>query len=179
MNWILNLFRKKKSTISNENHILKTEEWFKIVKNNIFKKDIYDKRKIQFRVFIEEVIELLQSVTSKKEFYSSLKDEFAYQTYIYLENAIIALEKLKYFITHNKEDFVIKIDDREKFIDSLCDVYVTIIGLMVFYDVDVEKAVKEVNKSNFSKFINGKPVFDNTGKIKKSSYYKKPNFKNL
>lgn len=43
--------------------------------------------------------------------------------------------------------------------------------------MDWEGALKEVNRSNYSKFDNeGKPIFLANGKIAKSSNYTPPNF---
>ena len=39
---------------------------------------------------------------------------------------------------------------------------------------DMVGALDEINKSNWSKFENGKPVFDENGKIKKGAEYFKP-----
>jgi hypothetical protein len=44
-------------------------------------------------------------------------------------------------------------------------------------DMDVLGALEEVNRSNFSKFENGKAVFDENGKITKGKNYSKPNLK--
>ena len=43
--------------------------------------------------------------------------------------------------------------------------------------MDIVGALDEVNRSNFSKFVNGKPVFDENGKIKKGANYKEPDLK--
>lgn len=59
-------------------------------------------------------------------------------------------------------------------LDALCDQIVTAIGVAHMFGFDIKKALAEVNKSNWSKFENGKPVFDENGKIKKGKYYKKP-----
>lgn len=40
---------------------------------------------------------------------------------------------------------------------------------------DMVGALKEVNASNYSKFENGKPVFNEQGKIAKGKDYFKPN----
>ena len=40
---------------------------------------------------------------------------------------------------------------------------------------DIIGALNEVNNSNWSKFENGKAIFDGNGKIKKGTNYFKPN----
>lgn len=67
-------------------------------------------------------------------------------------------------------------DDKSKveLLDSLCDQIVTAIGVAHMFGMDIEGALTEVNNSNWSKFENGSPVFDENGKIKKGGSYFKP-----
>lgn len=67
--------------------------------------------------------------------------------------------------------------DREELLDSLADQIVTAIGVCHTLGFDIEGALAEVNRSNFSKFENGQAVFDENGKIKKGEHYSKPNLK--
>ena len=64
--------------------------------------------------------------------------------------------------------------DKEELLDSLCDQIVTAIGVSHMLGMDIEGALDEVNRSNWSKFENGSPVFDENGKIKKGASYFKP-----
>ena len=59
-------------------------------------------------------------------------------------------------------------------LDSLCDQIVTAIGVAHMFGMDIEGALAEVNRSNWSKFVDGNPVFDINGKISKPSSYSKP-----
>lgn len=59
-------------------------------------------------------------------------------------------------------------------LDSMCDEIVTRIGEAYMLGFDIEGALDEVNRSNWSKFENGSPVFDENGKIKKGASYFKP-----
>lgn len=70
-------------------------------------------------------------------------------------------------------DFV-GIHDRIEFLDGVCDRTVTGIGSAVFAGMNVHGAMTEVNDSNFSKFVNGQPIFHPNGKIKKGENYFKP-----
>ena len=65
--------------------------------------------------------------------------------------------------------------DRLALADSIADQIVTLVGVAHVYGIDISGALKEVNKSNFSKFEDGKPVFDANGKITKGKDYVKPN----
>ena len=59
--------------------------------------------------------------------------------------------------------------------DALADQIVTAIGVAEFLGIDLEGALKEVNRSNWSKFSeDGLPEFDKNGKIAKSSNYEPP-----
>lgn len=60
-------------------------------------------------------------------------------------------------------------------LDSLCDQIVTAIGVAKFLGMDIEGALAEVNASNWSKFVDGKAVLDENGKIAKPDTYFKPN----
>ncbi|AXY83337.1 hypothetical protein [Acidovorax phage ACPWH] len=65
--------------------------------------------------------------------------------------------------------------DRAALLDALCDQIVTAIGVGHMFGLDVEAALAEVNRSNWSKFVEGKPVFDVNGKIAKPATYSPPN----
>jgi hypothetical protein len=67
-----------------------------------------------------------------------------------------------------------KIIDRQELLDSLCDQIVTAVGVARMFGLDIVGALKEVNASNYSKFVDGKPLFDENGKIKKGPNYFKP-----
>ncbi|MFB6347868.1 phosphoribosyl-ATP pyrophosphohydrolase [Moraxella sp. ZJ142] len=64
-------------------------------------------------------------------------------------------------------------------LDALCDQIVTAVGVAHMMGFDIESALAEVNRSNWSKFENGKPVFDNNGKIKKGADYEPPKLQKL
>jgi len=67
-------------------------------------------------------------------------------------------------------------DSKEKaaVLDALCDQIVTAIGVGYMMGFDMAGALDEVNKSNWSKFKDGVPVFDENGKIAKADGYFKP-----
>lgn len=64
--------------------------------------------------------------------------------------------------------------DKHELLDSLCDQIVTALGVGYMFGFDMQSALAEVVRSNFSKFENGKPVFDDNGKIKKGANYTPP-----
>lgn len=69
------------------------------------------------------------------------------------------------------------VSDPIEFLDSLCDQIVTAVGLAYMMGYDIRGALAEVNRSNWSKFENGEPIFDENGKIKKGPNYSPPDLK--
>lgn len=69
----------------------------------------------------------------------------------------------------------VKFCNKNELLDSLVDQIVTAVGVGHMMGMDVLGALEEINRSNFSKFEDGKPVFDVNGKITKGKDYVKPN----
>jgi predicted HAD superfamily Cof-like phosphohydrolase len=65
--------------------------------------------------------------------------------------------------------------DRKELLDALCDQIVTAVGVAHMFGMDISGALNEVNRSNWSKFVDGQPVFNETGKIMKGPGYTPPN----
>ncbi len=63
---------------------------------------------------------------------------------------------------------------RNALLDSLADQIVTAIGVAHMFNLDIAGALQEVNRSNYSKFVDGLPVFDANGKISKPVTYSPP-----
>lgn len=69
---------------------------------------------------------------------------------------------------------------RTEFLKELCDGKVTTDGVAYLLGADMDEADKRVIDANWSKFDeNGKAIFDEGGKIKKSKFYKKADLKGL
>ena len=64
--------------------------------------------------------------------------------------------------------------DKVALLDSLCDQVVTATGIAYFNGFDFDGALTNVNQSNWSKFINNKPICNEHGKIMKGANYKAP-----
>jgi len=75
--------------------------------------------------------------------------------------------KLAYF--YKKECHGVNLDepDRKELLDALCDQIVTAIGVAHMFGLDIERGLIEVDRSNWSKFVDGEPQFDANGKIAK------------
>lgn len=76
-------------------------------------------------------------------------------------------EEKGFFIGLNK-------DEKTELLDALCDQIVTAIGVGYMAGFDMAGALQEVIRSNASKFENGKPLFDENGKIRKGKDYTPP-----
>ena len=63
---------------------------------------------------------------------------------------------------------------RVELLDALCDQIITAVGVAYMMGMDIEGALAEVNRSNWSKFENGVPVFNEYGKIAKGAEYTPP-----
>ena len=72
------------------------------------------------------------------------------------------------------EDYSIDNVDGLALLDAICDRIVTSIGMAYMLGMDVRGALAEVQRSNWSKFVDGKPVFDENGKIAKGPDYTPP-----
>lgn len=68
----------------------------------------------------------------------------------------------------------IEMCDKIELLDAMVDQIVTAIGVCHTMGFDVEGALSEINRSNFSKFEGGKPVFNDIGKIAKGKDYTPP-----
>ena len=64
--------------------------------------------------------------------------------------------------------------DEVELLDALCDTQVTMQGVAYMFDLDYQGALAEVNRSNWSKFENGKPLLNENGKIIKGANYTAP-----
>jgi hypothetical protein len=64
---------------------------------------------------------------------------------------------------------------RGPLLDALADQLVTATGVAHMTKMDLVSAGAEVNRSNWSKFVDGQPVFKANGKIDKGPAYTEPN----
>ena len=62
--------------------------------------------------------------------------------------------------------------------DALTDILYVTYGAGFAYGIDLDKCFKEVQRANMSKLgKDGKPIFNENGKVMKGPNYKKPNLK--
>ena len=89
--------------------------------------------------------------------------------------ATLAMDKLAIHLKHNSTLplIVIEPDEEIDFLDALSDQIVTAVGVAHMQGYDIVGAMNEINESNFSKFEDGQPIFDDNRKIIKGKNYRK------
>lgn len=137
--------------------IEKTLDWFQKAVPEPTSKNIHT----QLGVHFEEVVEMLETLKGTTDASKAL-----------LLRSVSALHALA---NHLKEtDNSILVNDRVEMLDGLLDQIVTAVGVAHMLNMNVCAGLIEVNDSNYSKFVNGKAIFDENGKIIKGTNYFKP-----
>lgn len=95
----------------------------------------------------------------------------------HMNSLLIQLNSVKTYLY--KKDKLPKLNQSERIavLDALADQVVTATGVAYFSKFKFDEALTEVNKSNYSKFVQGKPVLNEHGKIIKGKDYFKPELK--
>ena len=135
-------------------NIEKVIDWFKAAKPEPTSKDVL----VQFGCHFEEIKEMCNAMN--------------------LHCDDVALQELRFksaCAPYLKGVECIDETQAVEILDSLCDQIVTAIGVGYMMGFDMVGALDEVNKSNWSKFKDGAPVFAENGKIAKADGYFKPN----
>lgn len=140
--------------------IASIDRWFKEAHGD----HPHKKLTVQLGVHFEEVGEMIQAIESGNP-----------TAEVLLKEAEQAMQRLSAFLKENSKEVVIYAKERSLVLDSLCDQIVTAVGVAHDLGMDLPRGLQEVNRSNFSKFVNNKPVFDENGKIKKGPNYTPPN----
>ena len=135
------------------NELQRTKEWFE----QAILEPTNEQKSIQVGCHYEEMSEMADSLGDNlaMDELNSIADE--YKTGEYAEYLSLMSDKAKI-----------------PFLDSLVDQIVTATGVAHMMGFDILGALAEVNRSNFSKFEDGKPVFDSHGKITKGKNYTPP-----
>ena len=83
-------------------------------------------------------------------------------------------------IKEELEELKIAIDSKNliEVADALTDILYVTYGAGFAYGIDLDKCFKEVQRANMSKLgKNGKPIYNEKGKVMKGPNYSKPNLK--
>ena len=137
---------------------ISTDEWFAVVLANDAPGT--DRFPVQLGCHLEEVVEMLNEVYVADSDVNSA-----------LEEACIELTKAAEALKSGLQE--VAVDRAEAFEDSLLDQLVTGTGLLKMRGADVAESVARVDVANFTKFVDGKPVYKDGGKVGKG-----PNFWN-
>lgn len=121
---------------------------------------------VQLGCHLEEVAEMLYELDGTSSDSDSL-----------VEEVIFWVTKLSSRLKQGKEIVLIK--DRKAFLDSLSDQVVTAIGVGHCAGMQTAEACERVNDSNWSKFVDGEPVFNEAGKVAKGPGYCRPDLEGL
>lgn len=137
-----------------------TKKWFEVA----IPEPTVETACIQVGCHYEEVSEMTESTLD-----DDARHELVHIASAYKMNNPDYAESIEFLLCKDNES------ERKQFLDDMCDQIVTAIGVCHMFGFDIEGALAEVNRSNFSKFEDGKAVFDENGKIKKGANYTAPN----
>ena len=116
----------------------------------------------QIGVHFEEVAEMLLALSGDDD-----------QTEVLLHNAYLANHLLAEHLKNNVGALNLDMTTEPKveLLDALCDQIVTATGVGYMLGMNLPMALEEVNASNYSKFVNGEPIFNENLKIMKGPNY--------
>ena len=78
----------------------------------------------------------------------------------------------------NELEQAMKSKDLKEIADALTDILYVTYGAGYAYGIDLDKCFKEVQRANMSKLgTDGKPIFNEKGKVMKGPNYSEPNLK--
>jgi predicted HAD superfamily Cof-like phosphohydrolase len=140
--------------------IARTKQWFELAVPRPVPKNVTT----QLGCHFEEVVEMIAGFKGNDRITQSM-----------LTQAMISLHGLALHLKADKNGSCIAVSDRMEVLDGICDQLVTGTGLGHMLGLNVVDALDEVNRSNFSKFVDGQPIFDKDMKIAKGPNFFKPN----
>lgn len=136
--------------------ITQTKKWFEIAVPNPTSKNI----STQIGCHLEEVAEMLETISSVN------KDDAKILASLH--------DAINYVADRIKQNGGIVAKDRIGLLDSIADQIVTATGVGTFLGMNVPGALAEVNRSNYSKFEDGEPIFNENKKVMKGKDYTPP-----
>ena len=140
--------------------LIATDEWFAVVLANDAPGT--DRFPVQLGCHLEEIVEMLVELELEGE----LDQEVA--------NAVASLTKVADALKTARVE--VGTTNEVAFCDSLLDQRVTGTGLLKMLGVDVAESVARVDVANFTKFVDGKPLYKEGGKIAKGPNFWNPEF---
>jgi hypothetical protein len=146
----------KKSKSLPANTLSATFAWFEVARPNPTSKQFHTQTGVHF----EEVAEMVEEIRPLTP-----------SATVLLHDAKVALKALATYLKQNDGAITVEPENRKDFLDALCDQIVTSTGVGCHLGFPMVSAMDEVNASNWSKFVDGKPVFDENQKIAKGPAY--------
>jgi predicted HAD superfamily Cof-like phosphohydrolase len=140
--------------------LISINQWQKLARPEPTSKDL----NIAIAVHIEEILEMFEEIQFENELASQGAEDMEFY------------QELKGMMELIKDGTVnVRILHRGPFLDALADQVVTAVGVGHCAGMDVPQACDIVDTSNYSKFKDGKPLFNDQGKIiKNPATYQKP-----
>ena len=157
-----------------EDQLARTVAWFILAVPNPVDKN----RAVQLGCHLEETAELLESLGLLSADFASTAGLLEDGQYFKRHCPPMSLNPLDDFDSEEQEELR-GVVNRTKLADAIGDGIVTLVGLAHMYGLDVIQILKRVNDSNYSKFVDGKPVFDANGKVAKGQNYQEPDLSDL
>lgn len=151
--------KKDMKSAESTNTLSHTLLWFELARPAPTSKQFHTQTGVHF----EEVAEMLDEITP-----------LAPKAIILLHEAKVALKALATYLKETDETITVEPHARANFLDAICDQIVTGTGVAQHCGFPVVEALTEVNASNWSKFVDGKPIVDANGKIMKGPDHFKP-----
>lgn len=145
-------------------HIIESiHQWHKLARPNPDDKAF----QVQLGCHFEEIAEMIETISLKSDGWSPIEGKNC--------AAFLAIKELADALKNNEA--IASITNRKGFIDSIADQVVTGIGAAYCAGMKPVLALERVDTSNWSKFVEDRPVFNEQGKIAKPLTYQKPNLK--
>lgn len=122
--------------------------------------------RVQIGCHLEEVAEMLEAL-----------EPLTHDTDGLLFATLAGLQALSERLKSGSCDVVIS--SRANALDALCDQIVTAVGVAHCAGMRIEDALAEVDRANWSKFVDGQPLRDANGKITKGPQYEAPRLEGM
>jgi predicted HAD superfamily Cof-like phosphohydrolase len=135
-----------------------TKQWFEKALSSPVSKNIHTQLGCHFEEVREMIIEI-EGINPEAE--------------RLLGNAAHHIHELAEYLKQNDGVIVVREANRLDFLDSIADQLVTAVGSAHVLHMDPVGALDETNRSNYSKFVDGEPIFDNNRKVAKGPNYTK------
>jgi hypothetical protein len=150
---------KKQSKPVKASTLSATFDWIKTARPNPDSKQFHTQTGVHF----EEVAEMIDEITPTSP-----------KATVLLHEAKVALKALATYLKESDEVITVEPHARTDFLDALCDQIVTATGVGYLCGFPIVDALDEVNASLYSKFVDGKPIYDANMKIAKGPDFFKP-----